>query len=186
LYKESETVFTTESYITKYEVDLADPYGTDIIMSRAADLHLMLAEAYNRMGDPESEGYALMLLNQGVNKTNPKPPEFSKWRNNIGVRGRAYLEPKLVPDELTGDERINFIEDLIIAEKALELAFEGKRFFDLIRVAGRRGPEFLAKTVALKFGKEGTSEYNEVYNKLLNPDIWYLPSNIISESLPQK
>jgi hypothetical protein len=174
LSKVSETEFVTEAYITKYAVDVNDPFSSDIIISRAADLHLLLAEAYNRMGDATSQGYALMLLNQGVNKENPKPTEFAKWRNNIGIRGRVYLNPTEVPDEVTGDARTRMIEDMIIEERALELAFEGKRWFDLVRVAERRGePEYLADRVAAKFA--GMPEYNTVRQYLMNPDNWYLP-----------
>jgi hypothetical protein len=173
LSKASETDYTLEYYITKFEVVSSDPMGTDIILSRAADIHLMLAEAYNRMGDEVSQGYALMLLNAGVNKENPKPPEFARWRGNIGIRGRVYLTPNEVPEEITGEQRTLMIEDLIIAERSLELAYEGKRWFDLVRVAERRGdPAFLADKVAAKF--EGTPEYNTIHAKLMNPDNWYL------------
>jgi hypothetical protein len=173
--KTSETDYVTESYITKYAVDQNDPFSTDIIISRAADLHLLLAEAYNRMGDEESQYYALMLLNAGVNKENPKPAPFAKWRNNLGVRGRAYLLPNEVPEAITGEARTRMIEDLIISERALELAFEGKRWFDLVRIAERRGePEFLADKVAAKF--EGTPMYNDIHTKLMNPANWYLPA----------
>ncbi len=162
-----------EYYITKYEVVTADPMGTDIILSRAADIHLMLAEAYNRMGDEVSQGYALMLLNAGVNDENPKPPEFIRWRGNIGIRGRVDLTSNEVPDEILGEQRTLMIEDLIIAERSLELAYEGKRWFDLVRVAERRGdPTFLADKVAAKF--EGTPEYNTIHAKLMNRDNWYL------------
>ncbi len=60
------------------------------------------------------------------------------------------------------------VEDLIVDEEALELAFEGTRFFDLMRVAHRRGdPSYLADKLALR---------NEsLRSKLLNTSNWYFP-----------
>lgn len=60
------------------------------------------------------------------------------------------------------------VEDLIVDEEALELAFEGTRFFDLMRVAHRRGDaSYLAKRVA----KRDAS----LEGKLSNPKNWYFP-----------
>lgn len=162
------------TYISKYEIDKSDPFGSDIIISRAADIHLLLAEAYNRMGDEESQEYALILLNQGINNEQPKPSDFARWSRNIGIRGRVYLTSREVPEDLTGEDRIRYIEDLIMAERALELACEGKRWFDLVRVAERRNePGFLADKVAAKF--EGTPRYNDIRARLMDPSNWYLP-----------
>ena len=64
------------------------------------------------------------------------------------------------------------IEDLIIDEMGLELAFEGSRFFDLSRVALRRNdPSFFAKHLALRNGTFDQS----LYSQLLNTKNWYLP-----------
>jgi tetratricopeptide (TPR) repeat protein len=172
----SDTTWTlVNTYITKYALDQSDPQSSDIILSRATDIHLMLAEAYNRMGDATSQKYALMLLNQGVNKENPKPPAFARWSANIGVRGRAYLKSREVPKNMISTDSITtLIEDFIIDERALELAFEGKRWTDLVRVAERRNdPAYLADKVAAKF--KGTPYYDQVHAKLMNPANWYLP-----------
>jgi tetratricopeptide (TPR) repeat protein len=169
-----DTTYETEPYITKYEIDKADPFSSDIIISRAADIHLLLAEALNRMGDETSQEYALMLLNQGVNKENPKPPQYTRWASNLGIRGRVYLAPREIPEGMSSDSVTLLIEDFIIAERAMELAYEGKRWFDLVRIAERRNqPEYLADKVAAKFA--GTPKYEMIRNKLMNPENWYLP-----------
>jgi hypothetical protein len=67
---------------------------------------------------------------------------------------------------------IEAVEDLIIDEDGLELAFEGCRFSDLARVAIRRGDNsFLAKRVA----KRGGTLNQKLYNVLLDSNNWYLP-----------
>ena len=66
----------------------------------------------------------------------------------------------------------NYIEDLIVDEEALELAFEGTRFFDLMRVAHRRGDaSYLAERVSKRSGSKDAS----LYSKLLNTKNWYFP-----------
>lgn len=72
------------------------------------------------------------------------------------------------------DEDIqNAVEDLIIDEAALELAFEGSRFSDLCRVALRRNdPNFLAERVA----KRHTGEVDgNLQSWLQDKSHWFLP-----------
>ena len=72
------------------------------------------------------------------------------------------------------NDTINYLDELIIDELALEATLEGNRFGDLIRFAERRGkPEFLAKRVASRKGAENFDE--DLYNKLLDKSLWYLP-----------
>ena len=65
------------------------------------------------------------------------------------------------------------VEDLIIDECGLELAFEGTRFSDLYRVSMRRGnPDYLAERVA----KRHTGEVDEKLRGWLNNvNHWFLP-----------
>ena len=77
------------------------------------------------------------------------------------------------PDGRIREYVIEAVEDLIIDEGALELAFEGSRFSDLARVAIRRGdPTFLAKRVAKRGGDMDMGLYNFLSRSSKN---WYLP-----------
>lgn len=162
---------------------------------RAAKLHLRFAEAANRDGRHK---LANALLNNGVHsaydvpgtvdvtdiqRTNDVPPyDFDArqgdypyfrgpWYRGMGVRGRAYVEAAPV----VGDSTIA-IENNIVREDALELAFEGNRWPDLVRIAKRRNdPAFLADKVYEKLQKEGDPRADEVRTKLMNPENWYLP-----------
>jgi hypothetical protein len=182
-----DTIATGEPYISKYSLDKGQEFSTDIVITRAADLHLELAEALNRTGNPADENLALILLNAGFSNEKTKPTAYAKWSGNLGIRGRAYLAPKVVPDsvyetpgvvgkrvKLEGIARTEYIEDLIMSERGMELAFEGHRWFDLVRVANRRGkPEYLADKVASKFTDPSMAE--QVKSKLMIPANWYLP-----------
>lgn len=66
----------------------------------------------------------------------------------------------------------NVIEDLIVEEEAMELAFEGTRFFDLMRVADRRNqPSYLADRVAKRNGDLDGA----LYSKLCQRKNWFFP-----------
>lgn len=179
-----DTTSNGEFYVNKYSINKNEPFSSDIIISRAADIHLLLAEALNRNGDSKN---ALILLNAGFKSEKTVPAIYNRWNKNMGIRGRADLKPKIVPDSITvfdgtnttkvllaGEERTEYIEDLIMDERALELAFEGKRWTDLVRIANRRqDPSYLANKVAAKFTDPADQE--AVRQKLLNPANWYLP-----------
>lgn len=159
-------------FISKYSLEPGSvPYSADIIIYRASDVHLLLAEAYNRLGEHD---IALSLMNQGIRQLNPRPQQLRTWATNEGVRGRVFLQPRTLPENVT--DKTTYIENLLIEERALELAFEGKRWFDLMRIANRRNdPAFLADIVAAKYPDPAVAE--RVRQQLMNPQNWYLPSN---------
>lgn len=85
-------------------------------------------------------------------------------------------------------EIINAVENIIVDELALETAFEGNRFTDLVRIAehknasGFDGTDWLATKIANRGTKSATltsaavEGYDAaIYSKLKNPNTWYFP-----------
>jgi hypothetical protein len=106
---------------------------------------------------------------------NGEIPNFrAPWYRNDGIRGRALLLSYPVTATNAPDS-INQIEIGLVNESALETAFEGTRWADLLRVAIRRNdPAFLADKVYDKLRKDGVGNAGEVRAKLLKRD-WFLP-----------
>jgi hypothetical protein len=90
----------------------------------------------------------------------------------------AYKEYGITPEM-----KVDYVRNLIIDECALETAFEGYRFTDLIRFAKNMGnPDVLAKRVAGRAIENKVSsshpdfQYDAtLYEKLKNEANWYLP-----------
>ena len=155
---------TFKSYtdVGKYTRSIDEPFTSDmpVILYRAADVHLMLAEAYNRLGNLT---VALDLVNDGSDSLFTA---FSK-----GVRGRIDLDPI----QANGDNLEDLIIDLenkIIMERADELAFEGKRWYDLVRIARRRSnSNYIVDHMQKKYPGMEISEIEAFYG---DPNNWFI------------
>lgn len=67
------------------------------------------------------------------------------------------------------------VEEMIVDEMALETAFEGYRFYDLMRVAYRRhDPSYLAKKI---YARKGSTGMTTIDADLNNTNNWFLRWN---------
>ena len=152
---------------------------------RRTMVYLRLAEALNRAGFPRF-AFAILKtgVNNDVieNDILPYYPEeeaflkqfdfpTSKYKlrtksegsdeNTVGIHSKGsgwseYNDFYVYPERDNMAEEQDAVEDLIVDEGALEFAYEGTRFYDLMRVALRRNnPAYLADKVFK--GETGTS-----------------------------
>ncbi|TAH04923.1 MAG: RagB/SusD family protein [Sphingobacteriales bacterium] len=166
---------------------------------RQTHLHMRYSEAANRAG---KHRLAWGLLNSGLAGAYPSPgsdvtnyhntlsesfpynfdarnsgntgvPFYrSDWYRNIGIRLRANVTDIVVP----AADSLNTIENALIQEGALENAFEGTRWPDLLRVALRRNePSFIADKIYSKALKDGVPNAAGIRARLMDPNNWYLP-----------
>jgi len=176
---------TGSSIISKYANFNVNIYRTGL-------LYLRYAEAVNRLGKP---GLAFAVLKYGLNATTladvkkipardliPTQPYIevfnnTTFANNVGVHNRGcgstdmnklYVIPLTVTNQT---DSMLYVEDAICDELALETGLEGNRFHDLMRISSHRNSTaYLAQKVATKH-----SDYNRIYNLLLDPNNWFVP-----------
>lgn len=167
-----------------------------VYIYRAPELYLMVAEALSGLGGSNNIAAADSIINVGfqsswVNGHFEQPFEapiytsvFNKCpgvRRRVVIGGdyiRYHVDTLAFPDKteeqkLLRQQREKFVLDSLICEEtALELAYEGKRWFTLLRIARNTGrPELLAKQVAAKFDA-GESQVYERW--LMDPQNWFI------------
>ena len=173
--------------------------ANSITTYRRTMVYLRYAEALNRSGLPQS---AFAVLKYGLcaenNRTHIDSLELVAAGDLITFDETAFTRETVIGIHSigSGDSECNayydmpqpssplasrqdtiayqipLVEDRIVTEMALEGAFEGYRFYDLMRIALRRGdPSYLADPVSRR---NGTSD-PAVRALLMDTSNWYLP-----------
>lgn len=123
------------------------------IIYRMADVMLMKAEALIRIGGSAHWTEALELINQ--------------------IRERANLElyPTDNISEMTEEQLLGFL----LNERDMELAAEGKRWYDLLRYGKQQNFKYKSQFKALVMENNQTAESRWLNSVLDNDNAWYLP-----------
>lgn len=116
------------------------------IIYRYAEILLMKAEALSQLGEYDE---AIEYVNR--------------------IRTRANMVTKSSPDNPDA------FEDLVLEERAKELAFEGKRWFDLLRMGRRNNFARKDKLISIIVQKVPSNKRLVLVSKLSNPLGWYFP-----------
>jgi hypothetical protein len=195
LFQSYSYFITSESdtlpFIRKYGALDGSNYINLSYIYRVGSVYLRYAEALNRLNKPT---LAFAILKYGVSnqifadpaKVNPAEvaslPEYCNfpevifpYENQRGFHSRgsgasdrnAYY---VIP---AGVDTIRFVDELIVDELAMETAFEGNRFPDLMRFAKYYGNDFLANRIARRRGELDPA----LKAKLMDEQKWYLPHN---------
>lgn len=117
------------------------------IVYRLADVLLMKAEALSQLSRFNE---AKVILDE------------------IRLRGTTTVFPAIA-------ESNSAYEDAIMEERARELAFEGKRWFDLLRMGRRNNYERKSKLIQIIVSNVPATQRRILQTKLANPNGWYLP-----------
>ena len=165
-----------------------------LTLYRRQVVYLHFAEALNRAGYPQSAFAVLKygLYDQMIHDTERQQAAgllafetntFTQ-QNTLGIHSRGcgdadadtlYVLPQPTAPLASRQDTVAFqqplVEDYIVRELALETAFEGQRYYDLMRVALRRGDAtYLADPVSRRNGTRDEA----LFARLSYKANWYL------------
>ncbi|MFW5877848.1 MAG: RagB/SusD family nutrient uptake outer membrane protein [bacterium] len=164
-------------------------HDASFIIYRAADIHLYMAEIYANMNVPGSGAkttIGIQILNDGRNYSMGGPRGvrgrvgFASGEAYVNIENIIYLHDPYT-NEISGwlnlgsddQGKRRWFGDKVMEERARELAYEGKRFYDLMLMSRIRNDNaYLADRVAEKFEE---SRREEIRSYLMNSDNWYVP-----------
>ena len=150
------------SYYSKYTVN---QNGSNWIIYRLTDIMLLKAEALSQ------------LIQEGTENSEANKALIDRAFTLVNaVNKRSICQTQLI-DTLRRSDYSNKadIETLVLQERQRELMFEGKRWFDLVRVSQRDGNTLILKAAALQ---KATTGSGLISNHLTKMDAIYWPYNL--------
>ena len=137
-------------------------------------------------GDVTNTEQTFFCAPYNIDARNGATPNYRNgWYQGEGIRGRANLTAYPIPASFTNPATVQTQEDQLLSEAGMELAYEGVRWADLLRISIRRNTlnggnsgftTVLANLVGAKLTKDGYSGAAAAQAKLAGGDV-YLPFN---------
>lgn len=198
----TSSVSASSDTYSKIRQTILKHYGNNYVsIYTLYHVYLRYAEALNRAGIPEAafavlkyglcqdnlikniDGETVDMLSPATREKAGDLINFSQYDftslNTNGIHscgsGDADADTTyVIPALPTLQDSILFVEEKICAEMALQNAFDGTRFYDLMRISMHRDdPTFLARKVA---GRNGAAKFDSIlFTKLSDEKNWYLP-----------
>lgn len=126
------------------------------IIYRMADVMLMKAEALIRIGGSANWTEALTIINQ--------------------IRQRSELSPRTeITVENINEATEETLLEILLDERDMEFAAEGKRWYDLLRYGKQQNFKYKARFKAIVMENNLTAESRWLNSVLDNDNAWYLP-----------
>lgn len=182
--KENYVVYQDTIGKLNYNDEMAMYYVTDTVRLKAFNSMLDFSgDVWNNTYGIHARGVGMSSLTSTKNIVTHIAGKYDRtyydYDHLLAVQLGSTAHPQL-------QDSINAVENIIVDELALETAFEGNRFTDLVRVAehknasGFNGTEWLAKKIANRGTKAATSKVAGVdgydanlYAKLKDQKNWY-------------
>jgi hypothetical protein len=133
---------------------------------RMADVLCLNCEAYNRLG----------YYRESIQKLQGTPYWDTRWsfkpenEGPMGLRKRACVKEYIGSNDPSPD--LYEAEEIILEERAKELSFEGRRWFDLLRIAKRGQMELFLDEMSFSVPDEKKAY---IRSQAANPENWFLP-----------
>ena len=176
-------IYATDTTFVEHKDTLGNILKVDTLMSKPYLVSCTDSIVFNFTASEFQENEGIHSRGSGISERN----KYYALNDTCIARylGETKVENKIetINRPITRDDALNYMADLVLDELALELAWEGTRFGDLIRFAKALGDnDVLAKRVAGRAHKNNvtyrSNEYQmdaELYGKMSNEANWYLP-----------
>lgn len=168
--------------ITESLLDTTRTYITDETRELLQNTYPLLSDQYRSLFPAQttsnyaSTNFGIHQHGSGVTGDGNYPGRSPYQLDSIvGLKMRNIAQTYLVNVGTTKADSINAMEDLLCDEYALEFAFEGTRWYDLMRLARHKNraalynPDFGGRWLARKL------QYKNPVKDLTIPENWYLP-----------